>query len=62
MVEKIIRIVLGVVVAVALKEAIKRMNVFDVMQISLLIDAARYFVVVMAVGYLCPFLFKKLKL
>ena len=60
--KKIIRIVLGVVVAVALKEAIKRVNVFDVMQISLLIDAARYFVVVMAVGYLCPFLFKKLKL
>lgn len=60
--KKIIRIVLGVVVAVALKEAIKRVNVFDVMQISLLIDAARYFVVVMAVGYLCPFLFKKCKL
>lgn len=60
--KKIIRIVLGVVVAVALKEAIKRVNVFDVMQVSLLIDAARYFVVVMAVGYLCPFLFKKLKL
>ena len=53
---------LGVVLAVALKEAIKLVNVFDVMQISLLIDAVRYFIVVMTVGYLCPILFKKVKL
>ena len=37
-------------------------GVFDVMQISLLIDAVRYFIVVMMVGYLCPILFKKIKL
>ena len=60
--KKLIRIVLGVVLAVALKEAIKLVNVFDVMQISLLIDAVRYFIVVMTVGYLCPILFKKVKL
>lgn len=60
--KKVIRIVLGVVIAVALKEVIKRMNVFEVMQISLFIDAIRYFVVVMAVGVLCPLLFKKIKL
>jgi hypothetical protein len=54
--------VLGVVLAVALKEAVKLVNVFGVIQISLLIDAVRYFIVVMAVGYLCPLLFKKLKL
>jgi membrane-associated phospholipid phosphatase len=60
--KKLIRIVLGVVLAVALKEAIKLVNVFDVVQISLLIDAVRYFIVVMSVGYLCPLLFKKLKL
>ena len=60
--KKLFRILLGVVIAVALKEVIKLLNVFDVMQISLLIDAARYFVVVMAVGYLCPLLFKKIKL
>jgi hypothetical protein len=60
--KKLIRIVLGVVLAVALKEAIKLVNVFDVMQISLLIDAIRYFIVVMTVGYLCPLLFKKIKL
>ena len=60
--KKLIRIVLGVVLAVALKEAIKLVNVFDVLQISLLIDAIRYFIVVMTVGYLCPLLFKKIKL
>ena len=60
--KKVIRIVLGVVIAVALKEVIKRMNVFEVMPISLFIDAIRYFVVVMAVGVLCPLLFKKIKL
>ena len=60
--KKLFRIVLGVVLAVALKEAIKLVNVFEVMQISLLIDAARYFIVVMTVGYLCPILFKKIKL
>ena len=60
--KKLVRIVLGVVLAVALKEAIKIVNVFDVIQISLLIDAVRYFIVVMTVGYLCPMLFKKIKL
>ena len=60
--KKLIRIVLGIVFAVALKEAIKFVNVFDVIQISLLIDAVPYFIVVMTVGYLCPLLFKILKL
>ena len=60
--KKLIRVLLGVALAVALKEAIKRLNVFEVMQISLLLDAVRYFIVVMAVGYVCPVLFKKLRL
>ena len=60
--KKLVRIVLGVVLAVALKEVIKLVNVFDIIQISLLIDAVRYFIVVLTVGYLCPLLFKKIKL
>ena len=60
--KKLIRIVIGVVLAVVLKELIKKANVVDVMQISLLIDALRYFVVVMTVGCLCPLLFRKIKL
>ena len=60
--KKLVRILLGVAIALVLKEVIKLLNVFEIIQISLLIDAARYFVVVMAVGYLCPLLFKKIKL
>ena len=58
----ILGLILGVALAVALKEAMKLLNVFDIIQISLLIDAVRYFTVVMAVGYLCPLLFKKINL
>ena len=60
--KKLIRVVLGVGLALVLKEAIKLLNVFDVMQISLCIDAIRYFIVVITVGYLCPLLFKKINL
>ena len=60
--KKLIRVLVGVVLAVVLKEVIKMANVFDILQISLLIDALRYFIVVMAVGYLCPLIFKKIKL
>ena len=60
--KKLIRIVLGVALAVVLKEAIKLVNVSGVLQISLLVDAVRYFIVVMTVGYLCPILFRKMKL
>ena len=55
--KKLVRIVVGIVLAVVLKEVIKLVNVFEIMQVSLFIDAVRYFVVVMVVGYLCPLLF-----
>ena len=57
--KKVVRVVIGVVIAYALKELLKLVNVFDVTQISLLIDALRYFVVVFAVGFLCPAIYKK---
>ena len=57
--KKVLRVVIGVVIAYALKELLKLVNVFDVTQISLLIDALRYFVVVVAVGFLCPAIYKK---
>lgn len=60
--KKLLRIVIGLIVALALKEGIKALNVFDIMQISLLFDALRYLIVVFAVGFLCPVLFKKIKL
>ena len=60
--KKILRVVIGVAVAFALKEGIKALNKFDVIQVSLLFDSLRYFVVVFAVGFLCPLIFKKIKL
>lgn len=60
--KKLLRIVIGVAAAFALKEGIKALNVFSAVQISLVFDALRYFVVVFAVGFLCPLLFKKLHL
>ena len=60
--KKVLRIVIGVILAFALKEGIKALNVFEIVQVSLMFDAIRYFIVVFAVGFLCPLLFKKIKL
>lgn len=60
--KKFLRIIIGVTVAFILKEGIKALNVFETVQISLLFDTVRYFIVVFSVGFLCPILFKKIKL
>ena len=60
--KKLLRIIIGVAFAFLLKEAIKLLNVFEIMQISLVLDALRYFVVVFAVGFLCPLIMKKINL
>lgn len=60
--KKLIRVVIGVAVALALKEGIKVLNLFEAVQISLLFDLLRYLVVIFSLGFLCPLLFKKLKL
>jgi hypothetical protein len=58
---KLIRIVLGVELAFAFKEGLK---IFEtgILHIDLVLDAVRYFAVVFAVGFLCPLVFKKLKI
>jgi hypothetical protein len=59
-VEKLARIVMGVALALALKEGLK---VFETsgLHVDLVLDALRSFFVVFSVGYLCPLLFKKIK-
>jgi membrane-associated phospholipid phosphatase len=59
--KKLIRIVIGVAIAFAFKEGLKILKMGN-LHIDLLLDAFRYFAVVLAVGYLCPLLFKKTKL
>lgn len=57
--KKVLRIVIGIVVAFAVKEGIKIFKVSDIVQLSFVIDAVRYFLLVFAVMGLCPVLFKK---
>ena len=59
--KKLIRIVIGVALAFAVKEGLK---IFETgsLHIDLVLDAIRYFAVVLAVGYLCPLLFHKIKI
>lgn len=60
--KKVLRIVIGVAIAFVLKEGIKALNVFDSVPAALLFDTLRYFVVIFSLGFLCPQLFRKIKL
>ena len=59
--KKLIRIVIGVALALVLKEGLKLLKMGGV-HVDLVLDALRYFAVAFAVGYLCPLLFKKIKI
>ena len=60
--KKLLRIIIGVAAAFAVKEGIKIFKVTDVVQICFVIDAVRYFMLVFAVMGLCPLLFKKIRI
>jgi membrane-associated phospholipid phosphatase len=59
--KKLLRIVIGVAIAFVFKEGLKVLKVGGV-HVDLILDALRYFAVVLAVGCLCPLLFKKIKI
>ena len=56
-----ITIVIGVAIAFIFKESLKVLQMGN-LHVDLILDALRYFAVVFAVGYLCPLLFKKIKI
>lgn len=60
--KKVLRIVIGIAVAFAVKEGIKIFKVSDIVQLSFVIDAVRYFLLVFTVMGLCPVLFKKCRI
>ena len=60
--KKLIRIVIGIAVAFIVKEGVKVFKVSDIVQLSFVIDAIRYFLLVFAVMGLCPLLFKKCRI
>ena len=60
--KNILRIVICVVLALVIKEALKALFVTDILRLSLILDAARYFVLVFLILGICPWVFKKLKI
>lgn len=60
--KKFIRVILGVIVAIIIKEGIKALNIFESLRISFAFDMLRYFVLVFVVVGICPVIFKKWKL
>lgn len=60
--KKLLRVLIGVALAFAIKEGIKLLDVFGILQISLLLGAFRYFVLVFFLGGLCPWIFRKCRL
>ncbi len=60
--KKTLRVVIGVTLALAVKEGLKALNVFTILQLSFAFDALRYLALVFVCLGLCPFLFKKLNI
>lgn len=60
--KKVLRIIIGVAVVLAIKEGMKIIDVFGILRVSLLLDAIRYMLVVIVGFGLCPVLFKKINI
>ncbi len=60
--KKVLRIVIGIGVVLAVKEGVKVVDIFGILRVSLLLDAVRYMLVVIVGFGLCPILYKKIGL
>ncbi len=60
--KKVLRIVIGIGVVLAVKEGFKVVDVFGILRVSLLLDTIRYMLVVIVGFGVCPVLFKKMNL
>ena len=60
--KNILRIIICVVLALVIKEALKALFVTDILRLSLILDAVRYFVLVFLILGICPWVFKKVKI
>ena len=61
-IKNIFRIVICVVLALIIKEVLKSLFVTELLRISLILDAVRYFVLVFLILGICPWIFKKVKI
>lgn len=60
--KKVIRVILGIIIAYAVKEGLKVINVFEIAQISLILDAFRYAMLIIVAFGIYPIIIKKLKI
>lgn len=60
--KKVLRVVIGIVVALLIKEGVKIFNVFDSLRMNLVFDAFRYGALVFVTLGICPWIFKKMKI
>lgn len=60
--KKVLRILIGLVLALAVKEVLKLVDVFGITELSLIIHGVRYFALAVTVLGLAPILFKKCKM
>ncbi len=60
--KKVIRVVLGIIIALVFKAGLKTLFATDIVRLGLVFDAVRYFVLLFIMVGLCPLLFKKLKI
>ena len=60
--KKVLRVVLGLVLALVVKEGVKLLNVFDSLTINLVFAAIRYGVLIFVALGIGPWIFKKLKI
>ncbi len=60
--KKVLRVVIGVALALAIKEGVKLLNVFDSLRIDLVFDSFRYGILIFVALGIGPWIFKKLKI
>ena len=60
--KKLARVVIGVVLAVVIKEVLKKLFMCDNLQLSLVLDTVRYFALTFIILGICPWVFKKVRL
>jgi len=60
--KKVIRVILGIIIALILKAGLKTLFATDIVCLGLVFDAVRYFILLFIMVGLCPLLFKKLKI
>lgn len=60
--KNILRIVICVLLSFIIKEALKSLFFTEILRLSLLLDALRYFILVFLIMGVCPWVFKKLKI